>query len=339
MLGLNHNFALHKFRKLQNHIWIFHLEEGFRCEHRPNNGSNAGEIEEKLIDLLSNFEESYHNYKLTHPSIAPTQTRKEFYEALKSHISSIRILGRYQIEIIILDNIWAVCKLSRVGVVQSAPSRENKTTFEQEGISFENISTELLIDYFNINVLDSISEGILLVDNEEQILYANRGFSVITGFEQEELLGKRASDIFLDFSDDVQKIQEVNQDRRHNKSSSYEVRIKTKNGSHVWLSIYGVPLKNKSGQVVGSIGVHTNISALKKNIQDLEEILFSLSHKMRQPINRLSGLTEILLQTEPNNAKSKEIYQFIHESTQNLDLFSYELNELLVKVRNRNRQN
>lgn len=128
-------------------------------------------------------------------------------------------------------------------------------------------------------ILESMNEGILIVDNDDRIMYANKIFCELLGYEFKEIKGKIASSILIDHSE-MPKIKGILEDRKKNKSNQYEIQLKSKTGEKIWVVINGSPFTDKAGNIIGSIGIQTNINQEKKVealfralIENVEEII------------------------------------------------------------------
>jgi PAS domain S-box-containing protein len=122
-------------------------------------------------------------------------------------------------------------------------------------------------------IIANMNIGLLEVDNEDTIILANQSFSEMSGYSIDELIGKKGAELFLDVVA-KEKLIEKGIERREGKSDSYEIVIKNKNGDlKNWL-ISGAPNYNINGEVIGSIGIHLNITEQKSQEEQL--ILLSL---------------------------------------------------------------
>jgi len=75
---------------------------------------------------------------------------------------------------------------------------------------------------------------------------------------------------------------------------------------------------------------------LKDYIKNLEEMLFMISHKVRQPVTSILGLTNLMQNYMlPSNEVAKLI-GYIGESAKSLDAFTIELTHFISKLRNKN---
>jgi len=112
-------------------------------------------------------------------------------------------------------------------------------------------------------IVESMNEGILIVDNYDKIQYANESFCKLLGYDFKELNGKIAAELFLD-SADREKMLKIIGDRKNKKISKYEIQLKKKDGNKKWMLISGTPYLDRKGQVIGSIGVQTDITQFKE---------------------------------------------------------------------------
>jgi PAS domain S-box-containing protein len=174
------------------------------------------------------------------------------------------------------------------------------------------------------NIIANMNLGLLEVDLEDKIQYVNPGFERISGYAAKELIGKSAGEILLtdSFSDlSQQKLKQ----RAKGISDMYEIPIKNKNGDLKWWMISGAPNYDNDGKLIGSIGIHLDITEQKELELQLElakskaeesskakeAFLANMSHEIRTPLNAIIGMIREL---------SKEILtqkqsQFVHNTS------------------------
>ena len=149
--------------------------------------------------------------------------------------------------------------------------------------------------------------GLLEVNNDDVILMNNQSFAEMSGYSDVELNGKKASDLFLD-SGGVEVIQNENSKRLKGKTNSYELKVKNKLGDiRHWL-VSGAPNYNLDGEVIGSIGIHLDITDLKslelekekllsklgKSNDELKEYAHIVSHDLKSPLRSIDALVNWL---------------------------------------------
>ncbi|TDQ17049.1 PAS domain S-box-containing protein [Algoriphagus boseongensis] len=146
------------------------------------------------------------------------------------------------------------------------------------------------------SIIQNLQFGLIEVDLEEKITFINEAMCKITGYTQDELIGKKASSVLT--SEEVRKkIEKEHKLREKNQSSVYEAEILRKDGSSFYCLISGAPSYNSLGERIGSIGVHVDITQRKKNELELKkfgENLDRYTHGLEE-LNRITSDTNLTL--------------------------------------------
>lgn len=153
------------------------------------------------------------------------------------------------------------------------------------------------------NIINNMNLGLIEVDNDDNILLVNKSFLEMSGYEEDELIGKKASEIFLG---EIEKMQlfTQNKKRKEGVSDSYELKVKTKLGVQRHWLISGAPNYNLRGEIIGSIGVHLDISdfkllqsqkeklliKIKKSNEELQDYAYAVSHDLKSPLRNINAL-------------------------------------------------
>ena len=144
------------------------------------------------------------------------------------------------------------------------------------------------------NLIDNMKLGLLEVDLEGFVQYVNDSFCRMTEYQQEDLVGKKASEILVSkgsLSDKL--VEEHSASRKEGNHSVYEVQITKKNGLRIWVLIGGGPLYNKDGEVIGSIGIHHDFTEKKQNEESLKKLVRELAIKNREFLQQQEFLKAI----------------------------------------------
>lgn len=120
------------------------------------------------------------------------------------------------------------------------------------------------------NLIENMKLGLLEVDNNEIITRAHDTFCNLTGYNKEELVGNKASEIFLPASQRGFMDQVVAK-RKSGISDSYEIRMRKKSGEIIDVLISGIPIYDSEGRITGSAGIHYDITQQKRTAILLEE--------------------------------------------------------------------
>lgn len=112
-------------------------------------------------------------------------------------------------------------------------------------------------------VVESMDEGLIITDADDVILYANPRLSELSGYEQEEILGRKAYELLLDPGHEKTMLQR-NQRRMQGVSERYEIRMRRKDGSYLWVEVSAGPYRGSSGRIVGTLAVVKDMSERRK---------------------------------------------------------------------------
>lgn len=138
-------------------------------------------------------------------------------------------------------------------------------------------------------IIENIDLGLMEVEPDETIVWANEPFLKTTGHTLESLKGRNAQEVFLNDEDRAfhKKILEETQNLRdQGETSAYELPVRNADGEQLWMLISGAPIKDISGQVVGSLGIHHNVTP-QKDLQKLLEYRLNLQSVLLDLANAL----------------------------------------------------
>jgi PAS domain S-box-containing protein len=138
------------------------------------------------------------------------------------------------------------------------------------------------------SLFENLTMGIMEVDNEERIVFVNKSMEDIVGYTSAELQGKIATDVFINKADLKKKMEQVAEERQQGKESVYEITLTRKDGQEALVVISGAPTYNIDGSIKGSIGIHWDVTEIRKTQQDL----------LNERITREQQLLETKLQAE-----------------------------------------
>ncbi|MCW8838708.1 MAG: CHASE domain-containing protein [Thiovulaceae bacterium] len=119
------------------------------------------------------------------------------------------------------------------------------------------------------DALHNISQGVIVTDNEQKIMYVNSAFENSTGYTQADIYGKNPN--FLQGKDsNKQTIQYIKDKLKSNETCECEILNYKKDGSKFWNQLSITPIF-ENNKIIRYIAIQTDIT--KKKLAD-EEILF-----------------------------------------------------------------
>jgi len=184
------------------------------------------------------------------------------------------------------------------------------------------------------SIIENMNLGLMEVDNNEIILNVNNAFSNMCGYSPEELVGFKARDILLDDKKQEYMQQKVIS-RQEGVKDLYEMEILTKTGETKYWLISGGPNTNINGEIIGSIGIHLDITELKMlNIkadslindltvrnEELSHYAHIVSHDLKTPLRTISTCLNWLLEdnTDTLDKESKGYIDTVEEAINDMD--------------------
>lgn len=116
-----------------------------------------------------------------------------------------------------------------------------------------------------------------------------------------------------------------------------------RDGSKRFFSISVAPLRRKSGQIYGAVGVFHDVTELKAAEQIRIDFVANVSHELRTPLTSIKGYTDTLLDdVRAGRPLMKEFLEVIEKNVERLmsligdllDLSSLESTDVMVKTEN-----
>jgi len=194
--------------------------------------------------------------------------------------------------------------------------------------------------------------AVIITDKEGYIEFFNPAFCKITGWNDQEILGKKPSILKSGFQPDsfYEKIWKT-----INAGNEWQGEFKNrkKTGEYYWELASISPIRNNFGTITHFVKISENITYLKKIERDLKKakqeaesannyknhFLANMSHEIRTPINTIIGFSELMKNEQLPIQKRNKYTDIIEENSQALlrliddiiDVSKIEANELKIK--------
>jgi len=170
-------------------------------------------------------------------------------------------------------------------------------------------------------VLNSMAEGLLLLDGSGRIQLANRAFADLFGVSQN--LRSRSILEALRIHELAELVDLLGTEKR---VVGYELKLSLP--EERWLQINGAAIFNGGGNRHGSILVFHDLTRLKKLERTRQEFVANVSHELRTPLSLIKGYVETLLDGARNNPEvAVRFLQTIERNSERLQLL---IEDLLV---------
>jgi len=160
--------------------------------------------------------------------------------------------------------------------------------------------------------VENMGEGLCVTNKKMLPIFVNRKVCEITGYRKNEILGKSFTRFLIGKSKD--KIKMELKKRSKGYPSRYTVKVRTKKGEKLFLSVSGVPRFDKKGKFNGTIAIIFDITGRKR----LEDKLKERTNELEKEINKRTKLLVDLYKgmgvTEERNRLAREIHDFCSQN-------------------------
>ncbi len=171
------------------------------------------------------------------------------------------------------------------------------------------------------DVADAAGGFIWEVNADGLYVHISSRVSLVTGYSADELIGH--SPFEINPSEDVEAIRKKSDTIVASALPfrDFEERMIRKDGTMIWASVNGVPVKDEEGNLLGYRGATMDISDRKQNEEDLirekeaaqsaaiakNQFLAMMSHEIRTPLNSVIGFAEILAESNLDEGQRKHL--------------------------------
>jgi two-component system, NtrC family, sensor kinase len=194
---------------------------------------------------------------------------------------------------------------------QAATALENGRLYRQLHLKASELDR---MREFSENILESLNDGLAVVDRDDRVVRWNRRLEELYGVRHEDAVGRRLDEIFEPAFFDV-----LRSARRNSPDGTalYRVPALTRHtpARRLLVNVGTTPLRDSDGAVAGTIVIVEDISArvqLEEQLQISEKmasiglLAAGVAHEVNTPLTGISSFTQMLLQgAEPGDPRTK----------------------------------
>jgi len=174
-------------------------------------------------------------------------------------------------------------------------------------------------------ILNSIEDGVILIDNAKIIQLFNKGAEHITGWGQKDAVG-------LDYSSVIKLVDEKNEPYKQNDDPFRRIfdeitpirdntaSLHTNSNKTVAISLSVSPLFSSDNKITGAVGVFRDVTNERQEEKQRAEFISTASHEMRTPVAAIEGYLALAMNEKVArvDSKAREYLEKAHSSTESL---------------------
>lgn len=174
-------------------------------------------------------------------------------------------------------------------------------------------------------ILDTIEDGVMLIDAQKNIQLFNRGASEITGWPIEEAtqiscnsvikLVNNKDEPYSDSENPFNRIFKEGKTIRDNTGT-----LVTRSNKHIAIMLSISPLMDDKQSVTGAVAIFRDVSKERAEEQQRGEFISTASHEMRTPVAAIEGYLSLALNDKVAtiDSRARDYLEKAHASTQHL---------------------
>lgn len=168
-------------------------------------------------------------------------------------------------------------------------------------------------------VASQTDNGVIICDQDGRIEWLNNGFTQMTGYSQEESIGKTTADFLHGPLTDQATLELLRNGLANHTPVNCDLVHYHKNGEHYWVNVTATPIVH-DGKMEGYIGIATNIDDRKKadsylaqaqRMEAIGQLVGGVAHDFNNILGILRGNLE-LLEIKLKQGENKYVQKAFH---------------------------
>ncbi len=200
---------------------------------------------------------------------------------------------------------------------------------------------EQLVDQSSM-VVEQTTNSVVITDLEGKITFTNRAFELITGFDENEVLGRKPGDFLQGEETDPETVAIMHDAIEERQPFDVDVINYSKSGEKYWIHIHCEPMINKDNQMVGFFSIQHEVTNQKeyefqirklndllreKNLKleglnkNLQQFAYIASHDLKTPLRNIKGMIELIKKKRDQISQEKldEYFKIIYKASNEMD--------------------
>lgn len=133
-------------------------------------------------------------------------------------------------------------------------------------------------------VASKVNNAVVINDADNRVTWVNAAFEKITGFNLEDVKGKRLGDLIVGPKTDLELIDEVRRLTKQRQSFTIDMLAYRKDKKEIWLSVYNTVVLDERGNVEIEVEIIIDITDKKRAEEELQ-VLSMVASKTNTGVN------------------------------------------------------
>lgn len=185
--------------------------------------------------------------------------------------------------------------------------------------------------------------GVVIMNANGRIEWVNEGFTRLTGYEKDEVIGKVPSELLQGEATDPETSTRIAEGYSSGQYFTEEVVNFRKSGEMYWVKIDVSPIYDSEGELINFIAIQTDITEKKKSEAsqlkmtddlykhnlNLQQFTYMVSHNLRAPVANALGLAGLVKKLDKDTSQFSMALDRMHASISQLDTVIRDINSIL----------
>lgn len=184
------------------------------------------------------------------------------------------------------------------------------------------------------SILETMAEGVGVIDASGQMVYANPMAQQILGLKETEIKTRTYDDpqwqnLRIDGTPLPSEEHPMSIMMKTQKPlTDHEIAVQPPNGDRIYISINAAPMFDQNGVLTGGIGTFMNVTERRLIAQSKDDFISIASHELRTPVTALKASLQ-MLQKRGMNLTEETKLRLIDQSVVSLNKLTILMNDLL----------
>jgi len=184
------------------------------------------------------------------------------------------------------------------------------------------VEKERVKNYLN-DILESQTNGVIVVDREVIITTYNKTAGVLTGIKPQSCLGKSLNEVLPLFESVISRLE-----KNRAKAISCDKDISNANGGILNVRVSVSPVWDNHGGRIGTILILQDMTEFRKmeelaqrnqRLREMGEMAAGIAHEIRNPLGSIELFASLLKKDLKGNHEQEDLVQHIRAGVQNMD--------------------